>query len=122
MISGAVRLRVSRPAPAHCPVTRQLKGEVMHPNTSKMILRIRPGAFSTQGGAMPPATRKSISYALLISLALACLLTGASAQGLTGQISGTLNDPNGGVVPGAKVEVINQETAQARAVTSDSEG
>jgi len=57
-----------------------------------------------------------------MSLALACLLTSASAQGLTGQISGTLNDPNGGVVPSAKVEVINQETAQVRMVTSDSEG
>jgi hypothetical protein len=71
---------------------------------------------------MPLATRKSISYALLMSLALACLLTGASAQGLTGQISGTLNDRNGGVVPGAKVEVINQETAQVRMVISDGEG
>src|SRR5262245_24833425 len=94
----------------------------MHPNTSKMILRKRPAAFSTQGGAIPPAIRKSISYALLMSLALACLLTGASAQGLTGQISGTLNDRNGGVVPGAKVEVINQETAQVRVVISDGEG
>src|SRR5215510_14668062 len=71
---------------------------------------------------MLPATRKTLSYSLLMSLALACLLTSASAQGLTGQISGTLNDPNGGVVPSAKVEVINQETAQVRVVTSDSEG
>ena len=71
---------------------------------------------------MPLATRKSISYALLMSLALACLINIASAQGLTGQISGTLNDRNGGVVPGAKVEVINQETAQVRMVISDGEG
>src|SRR5215510_3817710 len=71
---------------------------------------------------MLPATRKTLSYSLLMSLALACLLTSGSAQGLTGQISGTLNDHNGGVVPGAKVEVINQETAQIRMVTSDSEG
>jgi len=94
----------------------------MHPNSSKMILRTRPATFSTQGGAIPLATRKSISYALLMSLALACLLTGARAQGLTGQISGTLNDRNGGVVPGAKVEVINQETAQVRMALSDGEG
>jgi hypothetical protein len=46
----------------------------------------------------------------------------ANAQGLTGQISGTLNDPNGGVVPNAKVEIINQETALVRIVNSDSEG
>src|SRR5262249_61661285 len=94
----------------------------MHPNTSKMILRTRPATFSAQGGVIPLATRKSVSYALLMSLALACLLTGARAQGLTGQISGTLNDRNGGVVPGAKVEVINQETAQVRMVISDGEG
>src|SRR5262245_59784173 len=94
----------------------------MHPKTSKMILRTRPATLSTQGGAMPLVTRKRISYALLMSLALACLFTGASAQGLTGQISGTLNDRNGGVVPGARVEVINQETAQIRIVISDGEG
>jgi hypothetical protein len=41
---------------------------------------------------------------------------------LTGQISGTLYDPDGRVVPNAKVEVVNQETAQARAVNSDGEG
>ncbi len=68
------------------------------------------------------ATRKSISYALLMSLALACLLTGASAQGLTGQISGSLTDSQGGGVSNARVEVINEETAQSRAVTSDGEG
>jgi hypothetical protein len=71
---------------------------------------------------MPPAARKSISYALLISLMLACLLNSASAQGLTGQISGSLADSQGGVVSNARVEVINEETAQSRAVTSDVEG
>src|SRR5262245_8236779 len=71
---------------------------------------------------MLPAPCKTVTYSLLMSLALAYLRTSASAQGLTCQISGTLNAPNGGVVPGAKVEVINQETAQARLVTSDSEG
>src|SRR5262245_38720863 len=94
----------------------------MHPNTSKMILRVRPASFSTRGGTTAPATRKSISYALLISLTLACLLTSASAQGLTGQISGSLTDSQGGVVSNAKVEVINEETAQTRSATSDSEG
>jgi hypothetical protein len=57
-----------------------------------------------------------------MSLLLICLCVSVGAQGLTGQISGTLNDPNGGVVAGAKIEVINQETAQARTVTSDSDG
>ncbi|MDQ3374402.1 MAG: carboxypeptidase-like regulatory domain-containing protein [Acidobacteriota bacterium] len=31
------------------------------------------------------------------------------AQGTTGRISGTINDPNGSVVQGATVRVINQE-------------
>src|SRR5262249_29683668 len=69
---------------------------------------------------MSPSTNR-IKF-LLLFLALVCCCQSANAQGLTGQITGTLNDPNGGVVPGAKVEVINQETAQARTVTSDSEG
>src|SRR5262245_64786696 len=94
----------------------------MRPNTRNMILDVRRATFSTQGGTMPSATRKSISYTLLMSLALACLLNIASAQGLTGQISGSLTDSQGGVVSNARVEVINQETAQARTVTSDSEG
>jgi len=44
------------------------------------------------------------------------------AQGLTGQISGTLTDSNGSVVPNAKITVKNEETAQMREVTSDSDG
>jgi hypothetical protein len=71
---------------------------------------------------MAPATRKSISYAPLISLALACLLSGALAQGLTGQISGSLTDSRGAAVSSARVEVINEETAQSRVVPSDGEG
>ncbi len=94
----------------------------MHPNTSKIILRVRPASFSTGGVTTAPATRKSISYALLISLTLACLLNSASAQGLTGQISGSLTDSQGGVVSNARVEVINEETAQSRAVSSDVAG
>src|SRR3989442_7797042 len=74
----------------------------------------------SKGGTMSPSTNR-IKFFLLF-LALVCCCQSANAQGLTGQISGTLNDPNGGVVPNAKVEVINQETAQARTVNSDGEG
>src|SRR3989442_1641091 len=69
---------------------------------------------------MSPSTNR-ISFFLLF-LALVCCCQSANAQGLTGQISGTLTDPRGGVVPNAKVEVINQQTAQARTVNSDGEG
>lgn len=54
---------------------------------------------------MLPAIRKYTSYPLLMSLALSCLLAVASAQGLTGQISGSLADSQGGAVSGARVEV-----------------
>jgi carboxypeptidase family protein len=71
---------------------------------------------------MLTATRKSLSYTLMMLFALTCLIAGASAQGLTGQISGSLADSQGGVVSNAKVEVINEETAQSRVVTSDVAG
>jgi hypothetical protein len=49
-------------------------------------------------------------------------LASAIAQGLTGQISGTLTDSNGAALPNVRVEVANQETAQVRVVTTDSAG
>ena len=63
------------------------------------------------------STANRISF-LLLFLVLVCCCQSANAQGLTGQISGTLTDPNGGVVPNAKVEVINQETARTVAASS----
>jgi len=71
---------------------------------------------------MLPVCGRQVMVATLLALWLGCGSEMVLGQGLTGQISGTLNDPNGGVVPNAKIEVINQETAQVRAVTSDSEG
>jgi hypothetical protein len=59
---------------------------------------------------------------LLLFLALVCCLQSANAQGLTGQISGILTDPNGGVVPNAKIEVINEETARVVTASSDDAG
>ncbi len=41
---------------------------------------------------------------------------------MTGQISGTLTDENGGAVPNARVQVANQKTALVREVISDNEG
>ena len=59
---------------------------------------------------------------LPLLLALVCCCQSVNAQGLTGQISGILTDPNGGVVPNAKIEVINEETARVVTVSSDSDG
>jgi hypothetical protein len=63
---------------------------------------------------------------LLIKNSLAVLIftflfsAGVLAQGTTGQISGTVTDPNGAVVQGATVRVINQATnAEQRTTTSE---
>jgi hypothetical protein len=71
---------------------------------------------------MLPATRKTVSYSLLMSLALACLLTSASGQGLTGQISGTVTDADGAVVANATLKLTNNKTGQTRETTSSAEG
>src|SRR5262245_62954821 len=44
------------------------------------------------------------------------------AQGLTGQISGTVRDQAGAVVPQARVELINEETSARRQAVSDASG
>ena len=57
-------------------------------------------------------------FALLISLSSAI----AFAQEVTGTISGIVKDSSGAVLPGAQVEVLNQDTGIARAVQTDTTG
>jgi len=59
-----------------------------------------------------------LPFALLAALALSRT---ASAQTTTGVISGTVVDPQGGVVPGATVTVTNEATNDARTTTTDGE-
>ncbi len=66
--------------------------------------------------------RTTMLRSSLAILSATILSIAVIAQGLTGQISGTLTDANGSVVPNAKVLVINEETALVREVTSDSDG
>lgn len=61
------------------------------------------------------------SFAAYI-IAVFVLATAAISQGTTGQISGTVKDPNGAVVPGATVKVINIGTNYSRETTTDGEG
>lgn len=54
-----------------------------------------------------------------------CLVSGVNfvfAQGTTGQISGTVTDPNGAVVQGASVSVTNLETNLSRQTTTGDDG
>lgn len=55
-------------------------------------------------------------------LALLLFAVSSLAQGTTGQIAGTVTDPNGAVVPGATVRAINLGTNATRETTTDSEG
>jgi hypothetical protein len=63
-----------------------------------------------------------------VALAIALLIAGGGAvshlqaQGLTGQISGVITDPGGGVVPGATVIVRNAGTATTRETVTGTDG
>jgi hypothetical protein len=59
--------------------------------------------------------------ARLLSLFAAATIS-AYAQGLTGQISGTVADPTGNFIPGAPITLINTNTNQAREATTDATG
>ena len=65
--------------------------------------------------------RIKINFATLIFCVLA-FTTLANAQGTTGQISGTVTDPNGAVVQGANVTATNLGTNFSRSVTTGENG
>ena len=48
---------------------------------------------------------------LVLAVALTCFVAAASAQEITGTISGTVTDPSGAAVPEAKVSVTSQQTS-----------
>jgi len=57
--------------------------------------------------------------------ALAFVLLGAlqlAAQNASGRLSGQVTDPDGGAIPAATVQVVNQETLVKRQVTTDATG
>src|SRR6266851_1977845 len=64
-------------------------------------------------------TFRTALYATLFAF----FLTGSlMAQGLTGQISGTVNDSSGSAVVGAEAVLLNQGTGQTRQMASDQSG
>src|SRR5258706_8927552 len=58
----------------------------------------------------------------LLLLTAHCLLPTASAQSATATLSGTVEDQNGAVVPGASVTVSNTATSLERRVTTNDQG
>src|SRR5215217_8556344 len=63
--------------------------------------------------------RNTLSAAALLLLLLTANLLG---QGTTGQIAGTVTDPNGAVVAGATVKATNIATNDSRETTTDGDG
>jgi hypothetical protein len=70
--------------------------------------------------------RKNIAWAFVTCTALLALLLAmlptASGQSMTGQISGTVIDPQSAVIPGATVTLTNALTGQTREVESGAQG
>src|SRR5260370_35629384 len=63
-----------------------------------------------------------LARCVLAALAVLSVAAGAAAQSNTGQISGTIKDASGGLLPGVTVTVLNVNTAIPRVVVTDDEG
>src|SRR5258706_2238705 len=63
------------------------------------------------------ADRLFLSFISVVILSIA-----ASGQTTTGTISGTVTDPNGGIVPGATVTLVSDQVGNSRVVTTNEEG
>ena len=61
----------------------------------------------------------ALAIGIACSLAVPCQ---SAAQAVTGTISGTVADPQGQVIPGATVTVINEATNEPRVTVSDGSG
>jgi Carboxypeptidase regulatory-like domain/TonB-dependent Receptor Plug Domain len=62
------------------------------------------------------------SRSLYILFALLLLSLPVKSQTITGSISGTVTDPNGGIIPGATVTIISEKTNDVRTLTTNEEG
>jgi hypothetical protein len=63
-----------------------------------------------------------IAKAVFSLFLVTILAVAASAQSITGTISGTVTDPNGGVIPGATVTLVNDQVGNSRVATTNDEG
>ncbi|HTK27746.1 MAG TPA: TonB-dependent receptor [Pyrinomonadaceae bacterium] len=66
--------------------------------------------------------RKSFTFLASIFVLALCMSISVMAQQTAGEISGTVTDPNGAVVPGATIVVTGVNVGFNRTVTSDSNG
>ena len=71
--------------------------------------------------ANPLSSKRLVGFVVLAVLALAIPAFSQSAAS-RGSISGTVTDPHGDVIPGAKVTIRNADLAAERVVTTNDEG
>ena len=63
-----------------------------------------------------------LQFTLIVVVGVLLIINPASAQTGAASIVGTVSDPNGAVVPGAKITIRNIDTNQQFRLTSDSAG
>src|SRR5690242_1139366 len=61
-------------------------------------------------------------YGFIAVMVLSCLFVLPAFAALTGDIQGTVIDPTGAVVPGAKITIKNTSTGVTRELTTDQDG
>src|SRR5258706_14117388 len=77
---------------------------------------VSPGQFHI-GGVV-----NRLRFVLAVFTLLLAMMPAVNSQSVTGQISGTVTDPAGAVVFGAKVQLTNDLSKQVREFTSESKG
>src|SRR5579863_10244812 len=96
-----------------------MEREGFRPQPERTFLK----SFSQRRTSM--SNRRGASLALRITLVVACALSlclAAYGQSTFGTVLGTVKDPSGSIVPGAKLELVNTGTNAVRTATSGSGG
>lgn len=84
----------------------------------------KPNGFGSTGhrlNGIRCGARRAV-WLILVIIATSFLGRSSTAQAITGDIVGTVNDAGGAVIPGAKVTVLNSETQFQRSMATTSTG
>src|SRR5690606_14625499 len=108
------RIRQHRIASASSPRPAFMQSTVLE---DAVIIHLHP---------VPPRRPRRSALLPIVAGLVACIAlaagTPAAAQSTLGTIRGTVNDAQGGVIPGASVIATDEDTGVARETVSDGEG
>jgi Carboxypeptidase regulatory-like domain len=90
-------------------------------------LTMLPKALNGRGWKTLRRFARMLSNSQAVALVVLCAalffaMKHSNAQDITGRIVGTVTDPSGAAIPGAKVTVVNEATQSARQITADQNG